>query len=38
MRTVILIICISIICSSCGKKGNPVFQALKQDNITVSKL
>jgi len=35
IRTLILIISIGIICLSCGKKGNPVFQAQKQNNLTI---
>ena len=38
IKKIIIIMCLLIITISCGKKGNPVFQALKQDNITVSKL
>jgi len=35
MRTLLLIISIGIICSACGKKGDPQYKSTSLHNITV---
>jgi len=35
MKTLLIIISISIICSSCGKKGNPEYKSTSLGNLTV---
>jgi len=35
MRTLLIIISISIICSSCGKKGTPEYKSTSLRNLTV---
>jgi len=35
MKKILLIICISIVCLSCGKKGNPKYKTNKVNNLTV---
>jgi len=35
MRTLLIIIIIGIMCSSCGKKGSPVYKSTNVGNLTV---
>jgi len=35
MRTLLIIISIGIICSSCGKKGSPEYKSASLSNLTV---
>ena len=35
MKTLLIIICISVICSSCGKKDGPEYQSTRLSNPTV---